>query len=291
MMRIVLFMLTNVAVLAVVSIIMFVFGVGNPSSMIGMLLMCAGFGMVGSFVSLLMSKPMAKKSTGTHIITEPSNQTEAWLLQTVKTLSDKAGIDMPEVGIFNNPQPNAFATGWNKNKALVAVSTGIMQSMNKDELEAVLGHEIGHVANGDMVTLSLIQGVVNTFVMFFARIIGRIIDQAVFRNQSGGGMGYFMTVMVLQTLFGFLATAIVSWFSRYREYRADEAGARLASKQGMIDALERLKPASQQPDTMPEQMQAFAISEGRASGFNLKALFSTHPPLEQRIEALKRYQA
>lgn len=287
MMRIALFMLTNIAVIAVVSIIMAVFGIGNPATMTGTLVMCAVFGMVGSFISLFMSKPMAKRSTRTQVISQPQNQTEQWLVDTVRRQAERAGIDMPEVGIFPNPQPNAFATGWNKNKALVAVSSGILEAMTKDELEAVLGHEIGHVANGDMVTLALIQGIVNTFVMFFARIIGQIIDQAVFKNEEGGGMGYFMTVMALQTIFGFLATAIVAWFSRYREYRADEAGARLANKQAMINALERLKPAAQRPDTMPEGMQSMSISEGKMGG--IKALFSTHPPLDDRIAALQKF--
>lgn len=289
MMRIALFMLTNIAVLAVVSVILAVFNIGNPQTMTGLLIMCAVFGFVGSLVSLFLSKPMAKRSTRTQVIDQPANQTEQWLLDTVRRLSGRAGIDMPEVGIFPSPQPNAFATGWNKNKALVAVSTGILDAMNQDELEAVIGHEIGHVANGDMVTLSMIQGVVNTFVMFFARIIGSIIDQAVFKNEEGQGFGYFMTVMVLQTVFGFLATAIVAWFSRYREYRADEAGARLSGKHNMINALARLKPASEQPDHMPEQMRAFSISEGKASGFSIKNLFASHPPLDDRIAALQKF--
>lgn len=291
MMRIILFLATNIAVLVVVGVIMSIFGIGgNPNNVMGLLVMCALFGMIGSMVSLFLSKPMAKRATGTQLITEPQNQHERWLLDTVKRQAERSGIDMPEVGIFPSPQPNAFATGWNKNKALVAVSTELLRQMSQEEVEAVLGHEIGHVANGDMVTLALIQGVVNTFVMFFARIVGNIIDQTVFKNENGGsGIGYFMTVMVLQVVFGILASAVVAWFSRYREYRADEAGARLAGKQSMINALERLKPASQQPDEMPEQMQALAISEGKSKGFNLKALFSTHPPLDDRIAALQKY--
>lgn len=285
MMRIVLFMLTNLAVMVVISIVMAILGVGHPSTMIGMLLSCAAFGMVGSIISLFMSKSMARRSTRTQVITQPQNQTEQWLVEVVRSQAERAGIDMPEVGIFPSPQPNAFATGWNKNKALVAVSTGILNSMTKEELEAVLGHEIGHVANGDMVTLALIQGVVNTFVMFFARIIGKIIDQAIFRNTSGNGVGYFLTVTVLQTVFGVLATAIVAWFSRFREYRADIAGADLSNTQAMINALERLKPAAQQPDRMPKGMQSMSISVGKLGG--IKALFSTHPPLDKRIEALK----
>lgn len=286
MMRIALFMATNIAILVVVSIIMAIFGL-NPSTMMGSLLMCAVMGMAGSLISLFLSKSMAKRSTRTNVITQPSNQTEQWLVDTVRRQAERAGIDMPEVGIFPSPQPNAFATGWNKNKALVAVSTGILEAMTPDELEAVLGHEIGHVANGDMVTLALVQGVLNTFVMFFARIVGSIVDQVVFKNEEGAGFGYFATVMVLQIVFGFIASIIVAWFSRYREFRADEAGARLANKQAMINALERLKPSSQRPDMMPEGMQSMAISEGKMSG--LKALFSTHPPLDKRIEHLKNY--
>lgn len=283
MMRIALFLLTNIAVLAVVSVVLAALGLGgNPQSMAGMLVSCFVIGMAGSIISLFLSKSMAKRSTRTQLITQPSNQTEQWLYDTVKRLSSRAGIDMPEVGIFPSQQPNAFATGWNKNKALVAVSSGILQTMTKDELEAVIGHEIGHVANGDMVTLAMIQGIVNTFVIFLARII----DQAFFRSENGGvGPAYF----ILQIVFGFLASAIVAWFSRYREFRADEAGARLSGKQNMINALAALKPASQQPDHMPERMKAFSISEGKSRGFSLKSLFATHPPLDVRIAALQKF--
>jgi len=285
MLRIVLFLATNIAVIAVVSIIMAVLGIDSQSTM-GLLIMCGLFGMVGSIISLLLSKPLAKRATKTQLIENPANETERWLVDTVRRLSEKAGIGMPEVGVFPSAQPNAFATGWNKNKALVAVSSGIVTHMSRDELEAVIGHEIGHVANGDMVTLALIQGVVNTFVMFFARIVGGIIDQAVFKSEERG-MGYFMIVIVLQIVFGILASTIVAWFSRHREFKADEAGARLSSKAGMIGALERLKVTANAPEQMPEQMQAFAIAEGKKEGFNLKAMFASHPPLDVRIAALK----
>ena len=199
---------------------------------------------------------------------------------------------MPEVGIFDNPSPNAFATGWNKNKALVAVSSGLLTHMNKQEVEAVLAHEIGHVANGDMVTLALIQGVVNSFVMFFARIVGGIVDQAVFKNDSDSpGIGYFITTMVLDIVFGIAAQAVVMWFSRFREFRADEAGARLSGKNNMIAALEALKPASQHPDHMPQSMAAFAINEGKNGGFSFAKLFASHPSLEDRIAHLEKLSA
>lgn len=289
MMRIALFMLTNIAVMAVLSAVMLAIGI-QPSGMAGLLVICFAYGMIGSLISLFSSKSMAKRSTRTHIITQPQNQTEQWLVDTIRRQSERAGIDMPEVGIFPNSQPNAFATGWNKNKALVAVSTGILEAMNQEELEAVLGHEIGHIANGDMVTLAMVQGVVNTFVMFFAHIISNILDQKLGgrRQHQGRGPFFHIIYMALQAGLGFLATAIVAWFSRYREYRADEAGARLASKTGMINALERLKPASQQADRMPAGMQAMSISEGKLGG--LKALFRTHPPLDDRIAALKKFQ-
>lgn len=294
MLRIGLFLLTNLAVMVVfgvvANILSVMFGIqlgsGGTTSL---LVMCFMYGMVGSFVSLLMSKWLAKRSTGTQVIEQPSTQTEVWLMETVKRLADNVNIAMPEVGVFNNPQPNAFATGWNKNKALVAVSTGLLQSMNEKEVEAVLAHEIGHVANGDMVTLALVQGVVNAFVMFFARIVGLFVDQAVFKNESNQpGIGYFITSMVLDILFGIAAQAVVMWFSRFREYRADEMGARLAGKNNMIAALDALKPASQQPDYMPQGMKAFAINEGRAGGFSFAQLFASHPSLDDRIAALQK---
>lgn len=251
--------------------------------------MCFAYGMIGSFVSLFLSKWMAKKSTGTQVIDNPATQTERWLVDTVAKQAQAVGIGMPEVGIFNNPQPNAFATGWNKNSALVAVSSGLLQTMTPEEVEAVLAHEIGHVANGDMVTLALIQGVVNAFVMFFARIIGNIVDQTVFKNDSDQpGIGYFVTSLVMDIVLGFLASAIVMWFSRRREFRADEMGARLSGKHNMIAALDALRPAAQQPDRMPESMKAFAISSGQEQGFSIANLFRSHPTLDDRIAALQK---
>ena len=282
MMRIGLFLLTNLAVLVVAGIILSLFGVGSYHGAGGLnlgnlLVICFVFGMVGSFISLFMSKWMAKKTTGTELIdpNAPRSQAEAWLLQEVAQLSY---------------QSNAFATGWNKNDALVAVSTGLLERMNKDELRAVLAHEIGHVANGDMVTLALIQGVVNAFVMFFARIAGDFIDRNVFGREDGEapGLAYFAITMVLDIVFGIMASAIVMWFSRQREYRADEAGARLAGKQAMISALLRLQAESELPDQMPKEMKAFAIAEGKEQGFSLAALFQTHPTIEQRVAALQQ---
>lgn len=292
MLRIGLFLLTNIAVMVVFGIVMTVIapmlGIRTGNGLTGLMIMCFVYGMVGSMVSLFLSKWMAKKSTGTQIIEQPSNDMELWLIETVRRQAQMVNIDMPEVGIFNNPAPNAFATGWNKNSALVAVSTGLLQNMNQDEVEAVLAHEIGHVANGDMVTLALIQGVMNAFVMFFARIIGQMIDRAVFKSENGYGMGYYLTTMVLDMVFGMVASAIVMWFSRYREFRADEMGAKLAGRDKMISALNRLKPASQRPDYMPENMKAFAISEGKKDGFSFARLFATHPTLDERIASLQR---
>ncbi len=294
MMRIGLFLLTNLAVLVVVGIILSVLGVGSVHSAGGMnytslLVLCFVFGMVGSIISLLMSKFIAKKTTGTQVIETPQNAAEQWLINTVADLSNRAGIQMPEVGIFPSYQSNAFATGWNKNKALVAVSTGLLERMNQDELRAVLAHEIGHVANGDMVTLALIQGVVNTFVMFFARIIGNFVDRTIFKNESDGpGIGYFVTSIVMDIVLGILASSIVMWFSRQREYRADEAGARLAGKQAMISALLRLQGEQQMPDQMPQEMKAFAINAGQEQRFSVAALFHSHPSIELRVAALQQ---
>lgn len=295
MMRIGLFLLTNLAVVVVAGIILSILGVGSYRSAGGLnlgnlLVFCFVFGMVGSLISLFISKWMAKRTTGTEIIdpNAPRNQAEVWLLQTVADLAQRSNIKMPEVGIFPSYQPNAFATGWNKNDALVAVSTGLLERMNKDELRAVLAHEIGHVANGDMVTLSLVQGVVNAFVMFFARVVGNFIDRNILGNEEGSGWGYFFTVMILDIVFGILASAIVMWFSRYREYRADEAGARLAGKEAMISALLRLQDTVDMPDAMPKEMKAMAIAEGKSEGFSLAALFQTHPSIEQRVEALRK---
>jgi heat shock protein HtpX len=247
--------------------------------------------MTGSFISLLLSKWMAKRTTGTELITNPRSAEERWLVDTVAELSQKAGIKMPEVGVFPSYQSNAFATGWNKNAALVAVSSGLLDRMSRDEVKAVLGHEIGHVANGDMVTLSLIQGVVNTFVMFFSRIIGNFVDRVVFKNEGDGpGIAYFVTSIIADILLGILASMIVMWFSRRREFRADEAGARLAGKQSMINALQRLKAEHELTDTMPAEMTALAITEGKKEGFSLAALFASHPALDDRIAALQKLQ-
>ena len=294
MMRIGLFLLTNLAVLVVVGIILSVLGVGSTHGSGGLnytnlLVICFVFGMVGSMISLFMSKFIAKKTTGTEIIETPQNPAEQWLVSTVAELSSRAGIKMPEVGIFPSYQSNAFATGWNKNDALVSVSTGLLERMNKDELRAVLAHEIGHVANGDMVTLALVQGVVNTFVMFFARIIGNFVDRAIFKNESDSpGMGYFITSIIMDIVLGILASAIVMWFSRMREFRADEAGARLAGKDAMISALLRLRAENELPDQMPQEMKAFAINEGKEQGFSIAALFHSHPTIEQRVAALQQ---
>lgn len=289
MMRIVLFLLTNLAVIAVASITLSLLGVGsyleqgNNLNFANLMAFCLVFGMAGSFVSLLISKWMAKRSMGVQVIDQPQNASEQWLYSTVKELADKAGIGMPEVGIFHSAAPNAFATGWNKNNALVAVSTGLLQRMNKDEVKAVLGHEIGHVANGDMVTLALIQGVVNAFVMFFARIIGNFVDKAVFKNEDGPGIAFYVTTFIAEMVLGILASTIVAWFSRRREYRADEAGAALTSNQDMASALMRLKETYDQPSELSGELVAFGIrGEGK-----LSALFSSHPPLDDRIAALQ----
>lgn len=290
MKRILLFLATNLAVVLVLSVVMQVLGIdqyiaAQGGSAWGLLVFAAVFGFGGALISLAMSKWSAKRMMGVRIIEQPRDNLERWLVDTVRKQSAEAGIGMPEVGIFDSPEPNAFATGANKNKALVAVSTGLIQRMSKDQVEAVLGHEIGHVANGDMVTLTLIQGVVNTFVIFLARIIGNFIDKAVFKNENGGGIGYFVIVMVCEIFLGILASTIVMWFSRKREFRADAAGALLTNPQSMIGALEALKRAHQ-PEGLPQQMAAFGINSGVASG--LKRLFMSHPPLDERIDALKR---
>ena len=287
MLRILLFLGTNVAILAMLSITMRILGVDRVLEESGglnlnaLLVMSAVIGFTGSFISLFMSKWMAKASMGVQIIDRPSSATERWLLDTVARLSEEAGIEMPEVGIFPSPSPNAFATGWNRNDALVAVSAGLLQNMNADEVEAVLGHEIAHVANGDMVTLTLIQGVVNTFVFFLSRVIGHVVDRAVFGNREGYGAGYFITSLVAQFVLGILAMMIVAWFSRWREFRADAGGAALAGRHKMIAALRRLQQA--QPEPLPDEMAAFGIA-----GKGLHELFASHPPLEKRIEALQQ---
>ncbi len=288
-MRILLFLLTNAAVLLLVSVIFKFLGLddvlyqnGVNLNLDSLLLMSAVIGMSGSFISLIMSKWMAKSSMGVHVIEHPSNQTEQWLLDCVHRLARGASIGMPEVGIFDSPSPNAFATGFNKNSALVAVSTGLLQQMDADEVEAVLGHEISHVANGDMVTMGLLQGVVNTFVIFFARIAGFFVDRVLLRNERGFGPGFFITQMVAQVLFSILASIIVMWFSRYREFHADAGGAHLAGRQKMIDALRALQRAHD-PEPLPGGMAAFGITGG---GFS--RLFMSHPPLEERIAALQK---
>lgn len=288
MMRIALFLMTNVAIMAVLTVVLSiltnVFGIqlGGYGQL---LVMSAVIGFTGSLISLAMSKGMAKRSMGVQVIEQPTTETEHWLMSTVQHQAQQAGIDMPEVGIFPSAAPNAFATGMKKNSALVAVSTGLLEQMNQDEVEAVLAHEISHVSNGDMVTLSLIQGVVNTFVFFFASIIGRLVDRVVFKNESGHGVGYFVTQFVAQIVLSFLASAIVMWFSRWREFRADAGGASLAGRQKMIAALERLKSAHE-PEEMPGELAAFGINSSRLGG--LKRYFASHPPLEDRIAALRQ---
>lgn len=290
-MRILLFLATNIAVMVLVGIIMNFFGAsilaqnGVDLDLRGLLIFSAAFGFIGSFISLFLSKWMAKRSMGVQLIENPQNADERWLLQTVTELATKADIKMPEVGIFPAQQPNAFATGWNKNDALVAVSVGLLRSMKQNEVKAVLAHEIAHVANGDMVTLSLVQGVVNTFVIFFSRIIGHFVDRVILKNDRGYGIGYMVSSIVAQIVLGIFASMIVMWFSRYREFRADEGGATLADRQSMIAALEALKRGSDMPDEMPATMSAFGISSGVKSG--LQKLFSSHPPLDDRIAALK----
>ncbi|MDH3689612.1 MAG: protease HtpX [Gammaproteobacteria bacterium] len=294
MMRIGLFLGTNLAVLFILNRIITVLGLNQPGTSWTPLLIMAGIlGMAGSFMSLVMSKIMAKRSAGAQVIESPSNDTEQWLVSTVRAQAEKAGIGQPEVAIFDSSAPNAFATGANKNNALVAVSTGLLNTMDKDEAEAVLGHEVSHVANGDMVTLSLIQGVVNTFVIVFSQIISTLVD----RRRGGGynetgygygrGMGYRFTYIITQTILGFLATIIVRWFSRWREYRTDAGGARLAGRDKMIRALERLQKL-QRPSQLPAHMQAFGINGGLLGVAGLKKLTMTHPPLEERIDALRR---
>ena len=293
MLRVMLFLATNLAVIVVASIVLSILGIspahqpGGGLNLTSLLIMCAVFGFTGSFISLFLSKWMAKKSTGTYIIDSPKSADEKWLLDTVADLSQKAGIKMPEVGIFPSQTSNAFATGWNKNDALVAVSLGLLQRFDRNEVKAVLGHEIGHVANGDMVTLSLIQGVVNTFVMFFARIIGSVVDSFLRGDDDEGGIGigYFVTTIIAEIVLGFLASGIVAWFSRRREFRADDAGAALADKNSMINALRRLQAEQQLPSQLPDTLTAFGIRSGAAKG--LRQFFSTHPPLEDRIAALQ----
>lgn len=290
MQRIVLFLLTNLAIMLVLSvtlsIIMSVFGI-DRQGIGGLLMLACVFGFGGAFISLLMSKWMAKRSVGAYVIEQPKNSTEQWLLSTVKRYAETAGIGMPEVALYQSPDMNAFATGANKNNALVAVSTGLLENMSQAEAEAVIGHEISHVANGDMVTLTLVQGVVNTFVIFLARLIAGIIDNATRSNNNQGGLGgfaYFGIVIVLEMILGVLASIIVAWFSRKREYRADIGGAQLAGKSAMIGALEKLKRS--QDSQLEGSMMAFGIN----SKSKFTSLFASHPPLDERIQALKNAQ-
>lgn len=293
--RIGLFLLTNLAVLFVLSISMRVLGIdqmlaaeGLDTQMTGLLIMAAIIGFAGSFISLAMSKWMAKRSMGVQIIVQPTSNDERWLVSTVQRQAQKAGIGMPEVGIFNSPVPNAFATGMNRNNALVAVSTGLLQSMTQDEVEAVLGHEVSHVANGDMVTMGLLQGVLNTFVIFFSRVIGTLVDRVVFKNERGYGPGYWIVSIIAELILGLLAAIIANWFSRQREFRADAGGAKLASRQKMINALRRLQMSQQKETGMPGELAAFGINGGLKQG--LAALLMTHPPLEKRIATLQQRQ-
>jgi heat shock protein HtpX len=290
MKRIFLFILTNIAVLLVINITLRLLGVDRVLDQSGainfsaLMVLSAVIGFSGSIISLLMSKWMAKRSVGAKVIVDPASSTERWLVDTVRRQAQVAGIGMPEVAIYDAPDVNAFATGWNRNNALVAVSTGLLHSMSKDEAEAVLGHEISHVANGDMVTLALIQGVVNTFVIFFAKLIGIMVDRVLLKNdpRNGPGIGAFVAEIAAQIVLGILASMIVMWFSRQREFRADAGGANLAGRQKMINALERLK-VNHAPAAMPKNMAAMAIS----SQGGLSRLFMTHPPLDERIQALR----
>jgi heat shock protein HtpX len=288
--RVGLFLLTNLGIMVVIGIVVNVFGLNrflseNGLDLASLFLFSMVVGFTGSIISLLMSKQMAKMAVGARVITSPSNQEEFWLVDTVARLSQKAGIKMPEVAIFEDMSPNAFATGAFKNDALVAVSRGLLRSMNQREVEAVLGHEIGHVANGDMVTLTLLQGVVNTFVVFFARIIGYVVDRVILKNRGERvGVGYMIASVLAEIVLGVLAMIIVMAFSRYREYRADEAGAYLSGKENMIAALQALARSKDEPH-LPEQIKAFGIN-----GKGLMALFSTHPSLEDRIDKLKKLQ-
>lgn len=289
MLRIGLFLGTNIAVLLVLSVTFSVLGLdgllqqnGVDLDLSALLIYSAVIGFTGSFISLLMSKWMVKRSMKVQVIDEPANETERWIKETVRFQADQAGIGMPEVGIFNHPSPNAFATGWNKNNALVAVSTGLMEHMGRDEVEAVLGHEVSHVANGDMVTLALIQGVMNTFVVFLSRVIGFIVDRVVFKVQRGHGPAFWIVSLLAQFILGILASAIVMWFSRRREFAADKGGARLAGRRKMIAALQRLQAAHDAPP-LPEEMAVQAINAGR-----VQAMFSSHPPLQERIAALEK---
>jgi len=291
MKRIALFLLTNIAILVVLSIVLSLLGVdslladnGVDLDLQALLIFSAVIGMTGSFISLAMSKWSAKRMTGAKVILEPQNKTQQWLLDTVTRQATLAGIQVPEVAIYESADVNAFATGMSRNSALVAVSSGLIENMKMDEAEAVLAHEVSHVANGDMVTLALIQGVVNTFVIFASRVVGHVIDRVILKNERGHGIGFFISSMIAQVVFGILASAIVMYFSRLREFKADAGAAELAGSEKMVAALQRLQMIHQ-PSSLPEQMAAFGINGGMAEG--LKKLFMSHPPLEERIAALR----
>ena len=290
-MRILIFLATNAAVLVLISVVFKILGIdgvlqqnGVDLDLNALLIMSAVIGMGGSFISLAISKWSAKRAMGVHVIEQAKNRHEQWLLRTVTRLAQNAGIGMPEVGIFDSEAPNAFATGMHRDSSLVAVSTGLLRHMNEDEVEAVLAHEVSHVSNGDMVTMGLVQGVVNTFVVFFSRIVGHVVDRAVFKTERGHGPGYFITSMIAQVVFSVLATAVVMWFSRWREFRADAGAASLSGRSNMIAALRRLQ-AAHEPRDLPDQFAAFGIAGGIGQG--IKKLFLSHPPLEERIAALQ----
>ena len=291
MKRILLFLATNLAVVLLLGTVARLLGVDrflfqSGLNLPSLLVFAAIFGMGGSLISLLMSKWIAKRSVGAQVIEQPRTQAERWLVETVRRQAQAAGIGMPEVALYDSPEPNAFATGANRNAALVAVSTGLLEQMSADEVEAVLGHEVSHVANGDMVTLSLIQGVLNTFVIVLSRVVGYLVDQFLSRGENRGpGIGYWITSMILEIVFGLLASLIVMWFSRHREFHADAGGARLAGRGKMIAALERLQQLHE-PSQLPSQMAAFGINGGLGDG--LRKLLMPHPPLEERIAALRR---
>lgn len=291
-MRIILFLITNFSIVLVLSVSARVLGLdhwlaqqGLAGQLNGLLLMSLAFGFGGAFISLAISKWMAKRSMGVKVIEQPANRSEQWLLETVGRQAEQAGIGMPEVGVFDSPQPNAFATGMNRNRALVAVSTGLLGVMSQDEVEAVLGHEVSHVANGDMVTMGLLQGILNTFVIFLSRVVGLLVDKVIFKVQRGIGPGYFIASIIAEIILGILAAIIASWFSRRREFRADAGGARLAGREKMIAALQRLQ-AQSEPEELPGQLAAFGIS-GRVKG-GLQKLLMSHPPLSERIASLKQ---
>ena len=291
MKRIVLFLATNLAIVVVLSMTLRLLGVesildeqGTGLDLNALLIFSAVFGFAGSLMSLVLSKWTAKRFTGAMVIETPSNEAERWLVATVQRQAERAGIGMPEVAIYDSPDINAFATGANRNNALVAVSTGLLRSMSRDEAEAVLAHEVSHIANGDMVTLALIQGVVNTFVIFLSRVIGYLVDRVVFKVERGHGPAFWITAIVAEIVLGILASIIVMWFSRQREFRADAGGAQLAGRQKMIAALERLKQSVEQPH-LPDQLAAFGISG--SIGHGIRRLFMTHPPLDERIAALR----